>query len=222
MVRAINTPLLVLCAFVLLDPACTFKFVRDDGTPVAPSPKTASSGSPTAPDCVDVGSSLQPGVIGPGDLLQITVYGEKELTGLYQVSPEGFIAYPFVGDLSVMGMTNFSLAERIADRLRSGFIRDPQVSVFVKEFNSRRIFVLGQVKNAGKIAIVHELSVVEAIALAGGFTNMADINNVVVTRRDASGREVRFVVDIEAMLAGKVETFRLLPDDIVFVKERFF
>ncbi len=207
--------------FVLTASSCTFKIMQDGGTeggpegPGAPAKKAAVAQEPDA-------GVLQSGVIGPGDLLQITVYGEKELSGTYQVSPEGFIVFPFIGELTIKGMTNFSLAERIAERLREGFIRDPQVSVFVKEFNSRRVFVLGQVKNAGKIPIIHRLSVVEAVALAGGFTNMADINNVVVTRRDESGQEVRFTVDIEAMLSGKAETFYLLPDDIVFVRERFF
>ncbi len=202
----------------MLGTACTFKIAREEENP-SPAQQTAPASAGSIPSTEPV---LQSGVIGPGDLLQITVYGEKELSGAYQVSPEGCIVFPFIGKLSVKGMTNFSLAEKIAEGLRNGFIRDPQVSVFVKEFNSRRVFVLGQVKSAGKIAIIHRLSVVEAIALAGGFTNLADINNVVVTRRDSSGREIRFVVDIEAMLSGKSETFYLLPDDIVFVRERFF
>ncbi len=200
--------------------ACTFKIMRD-GEDVASSAVVEDTAKRRGADKQET-AVLQSGVIGPGDLLQITVYGEKELSGTYQVSPEGFIAFPFIGELAVKGMTNFSLAERIAERLRQGFIREPQVSVFVKEFNSRRVFVLGQVKNAGKIPIVHQLSLVEAIALAGGFTNVADINNVIVTRRDERGRETRFTVDIEAMLSGKAETFYLLPDDIVFVRERFF
>lgn len=207
--------------FILILSSCTFKIMRDGETGGAPEGQREPAKRSTVAKEADAGV-LQSGVIGPGDLLQITVYGEKELSGTYQVSPEGFIVFPFIGELTIKGMTNFSLAERIAERLREGFIRDPQVSVFVKEFNSRRVFVLGQVKNAGKIPIVHRLSVVEAVALAGGFTNMADINNVVVTRRDESGQEVRFTLDIEAMLSGKMETFYLLPDDIVFVRERFF
>lgn len=212
---------MLLCA-VLCCGACTLKFVRDDGQTVA-SPQVSKPATEGAqvPGETDR-TALQPGVIGAGDLLQITVYGEKELTGLYQVSPEGLIVFPFIGDLSVTGMTNFSLAERIAERLREGFVRDPQVHVLVKEFNSRRIFVLGQVKNAGKFTIIHEMSIVEAISVAGGFTNFADINNVVVTRKDESNKEIRYVLNMEEILAGKVNNFYLLPGDIVFVQERFF
>ncbi len=212
---------LLLCA-VLCCSGCTLKFVRDDGQTVAsPQVSKAATGGAQVPGETDR-TALQPGVIGAGDLLQITVYGEKELTGLYQVSPEGLIVFPFIGDLSVTGMTNFSLAERIAERLREGFVRDPQVHVLVKEFNSRRIFVLGQVKNAGKFTIIHEMSIVEAISVAGGFTNFADINNVVVTRKDESNKEIRYVLNMEEILAGKVNNFYLLPGDIVFVQERFF
>jgi polysaccharide export outer membrane protein len=202
--------------------ACTLKFVRDDGqTAVTPPPVKPAVEGDRVPGETDR-ESLQPGVIGPGDLLQITVYGEKELTGLHQVSPEGFIIFPFIGNITVKGMTNFSLAERIAERLREGFVNDPQVYVLVKEFNSRRVFVLGQVKNAGKFTIIHEMSIVEAISVAGGFTNFADINNVVVTRKDESGKELRFVLNMEEILAGKANNFYLLPGDIVFVQERFF
>jgi|GEM_PF-492505 len=204
--------------------SCTLKFVRDDGQTVAaplPQKSAASAEGERVPGETDL-SALQPGVIGPGDLLQITVYGEKELTGLHQVSPEGFIIFPFIGDIAVKGMTNFSLAERIAERLREGFVKDPQVYILVKEFNSRRVFVLGQVKNAGKFTIIHEMSIVEAISVAGGFTNFADINNVVVTRKDEAAKEIRYVLNMEEILAGKANNFYLLPGDIVFVQERFF
>ncbi len=219
----IKTLVLFFCA-LLFCVSCTLKFVRDDGqATVAPPPlKSASATEGERVPGTRDRESLQPGVIGPGDLLQITVYGEKELTGLHQVSPEGFIIFPFIGELAVKGMTNFSLAERIAERLREGFVREPQVYVLVKEFNSRRVFVLGQVKNAGKFTIIHEMSIVEAISVAGGFTNFADINNVVVTRKDEGSREIRFVLNMEEILAGKANNFYLLPGDIVFVQERFF
>lgn len=201
--------------------ACTLKFARDE----AASPATRSSPSAVAaervPGEVDA-ASLQPGIIGAGDLLQITVYGEKDLTNLYQVSPEGVILFPFIGEITAKGMSNFSLAERIAEKLRDGYVKNPQVHILVKEFNSRRLFVLGQVKNAGKFSIVHDMSIIEAIALAGGFTNLADIDNVVVTRRDETGKEVRYVLNVDAIVSGKTNNFYLLPGDIVFVRERFF
>ncbi|HNW81372.1 MAG TPA: polysaccharide biosynthesis/export family protein [bacterium] len=160
--------------------------------------------------------------IGPGDMLSIQVYGDKELTGLYQVSPEGLIMFPFAGEVSVEGMTNLSLARKIADKLRDGYIVDPQVTVLIQEFVSKRIFVLGQVKKAGNFPIRTTMSVIEAISHAGGFTDFADISNVVVTRRGSDGNETRFVLDIKAIVNGNKKNFYLSPGDIVFVRERFF
>ena len=160
--------------------------------------------------------------IGPGDMLSIQVYGDKELTGLYQVSPEGLIMFPFAGEISVDGMTNLSLARKIAEKLKDGYIVDPQVTVLIQEFVSKRIFVLGQVKKAGNFPIRTTMSVIEAISHAGGFTDFADMSNVVVTRKGSDGKETRYVVDIKAIVNGDRKNFYLSPGDIVFVRERFF
>jgi len=160
--------------------------------------------------------------IGPGDMLKIQVYGEKELTGTYQVSPEGSIMFPFVGEIKVEGLNNFSLAAKISDMLKDGYINDPHVTVMVEEFVSKRIFVLGQVKKAGSFPIRTRMSVIEAISLSGGFTDFADISNVVVARKGRDGKERRFVIDIKQIVNGNRENFYLNAGDIIFVRERFF
>lgn len=160
--------------------------------------------------------------IGPGDKLKIQVYGEKELTGTYQVSPDGAIFFPFVGEIIVDGLNNFSLAEKIAEKLKDGYIIDPQVTVLVEEFISKRIFVLGQVKKAGNFPIRTKMSVIEAISLSGGFTDFADLTNVVVARKTKEGEEKRFVIDIKKIVNGEKENFYLQAGDIIFVSERFF
>ncbi|HRZ78891.1 MAG TPA: polysaccharide biosynthesis/export family protein [bacterium] len=163
-----------------------------------------------------------PYFIGPGDMLRIQVYGDKELTGLYQVSPEGLIMFPFAGEISVDGMTNLSLARQIAEKLKEGYLIDPQVTVLIEEFVSKRIFVLGQVKKAGNFPIRTTMSIIEAISHAGGFTDFADISNVVVTRKTDDGKETRHVIDIKAIVNGDRKNFYLSPGDIIFVRERFF
>ncbi|HQB08520.1 MAG TPA: polysaccharide biosynthesis/export family protein [bacterium] len=160
--------------------------------------------------------------IGPGDMLKIQVYGEKELTGTYQVSPEGSIMFPFIGEVKVEGLNNFSLAAKISEMLKDGYINDPQVTVLVEEFVSKRIFVLGQVKKAGSFPIRTRMSVIEAISLSGGFTDFADISNVVVTRKGKDEKEKRFVIDIKEIVNGTKENFYLNAGDIIFVRERFF
>jgi len=160
--------------------------------------------------------------IGAGDKINIQVYNEKELSGVYQVSPEGYIIFPFIGEMRVDGLNIYSLAVKIASKLREGYLKEPNVTVSVEEFVSKRIFVLGQVKKAGSFPIRRRMSVIEAISLAGGFTNLADLSNVVVTRKGGNGREKRFVVDIRSIVNGAKENFYLDAGDIVFVGERFF
>lgn len=160
--------------------------------------------------------------IGAGDKIRIQVYNEAELSGVYQVSPEGFIMFPFIGEISVDGLNNFSLAAKISEKLKNGYLKDPHVTVIIEEFVSKRIFVLGQVNKAGSFPIRMRMSVIEAISLAGGFTNFADLSNVVVTRKGDDGKEKRFVIDIKAVVNGARENFYLNAGDIIFVGERFF
>ena len=160
--------------------------------------------------------------IGAGDKINIQVYNEKELSGVYQVSPEGYINFPFIGEIKVDGLNIFTLATKISSKLKEGYLKEPNVTVLVEEFVSKRIFVLGQVKKAGSFPIRRRMSVIEAISLAGGFTNLADLSNVVVTRKGSDGREKRFVVDIKSIVNGAKENFYLDAGDIVFVGERFF
>ena len=160
--------------------------------------------------------------IGAGDKINIQVYNEKELSGIYQVSPEGYITFPFIGEIKVDGLNIFTLATKISSKLKEGYLKEPNVTVLIEEFVSKRIFVLGEVKKAGSFPIRRRMSVIEAISLAGGFTNLADLSNVVVTRKGGDGREKRFVVDIKSIVNGVKENFYLDAGDIVFVGERFF
>lgn len=205
---------LLIFLIVLLSASCTIRIAHKD--------KNNRSKLIEADGDSDASSDFSLSYIGPGDKLNIMVYGEKQLSGLYQVSPEGAIMFPFTGKILVDGYTSFSLAEKIAELLSQGYLKDPQVTVLVQEFVSKRIYVLGQVKKAGNFPMKEAMSIVEAVSLAGGFTNFADISNVVVTRKLNSGEEKKFVINIEEVVNGDKKNFYLKPGDIVFVKERFF
>lgn len=178
--------------------------------------------SPTSSEEVQGEEEDHLSFIGAGDKINIQVYNEKELSGIYQVSPEGYITFPFIGEIKVDGLNIFTLATKISSKLKEGYLKEPNVTVLVEEFVSKRIFVLGQVKKAGSFPIRRRMSVIEAISLAGGFTNLADLSNVVVTRKGGDGREKRFIVDIKSIVNGAKENFYLDAGDIVFVGERFF
>ncbi len=180
------------------------------------------AGSQTASEIGEDDEEDHLSFIGAGDKINIQVYNEKELSGVYQVSPEGYITFPFIGEIKVDGLNIFTLATKISSKLKEGYLKEPNVTVLVEEFVSKRIFVLGEVKKAGSFPIRRRMSVIEAISLAGGFTNLADLSNVVVTRKGGDGREKRFVVDIKSIVNGTKENFYLDAGDIVFVGERFF
>lgn len=171
--------------------------------------------------------------IGARDVLTVTVFNEGNFTGDYRVGEDGTITYPYLGRVSVVGMQSTRLADMLRDRLGErtaenpngqNILRDPTVRVEVREINSRRISIFGQVQHPGVFPHQQCLTLSQAIALAGGFTAVADKNTVRVTRldRDAdSGVAHRrtFVLRAEDIAEGRVADFDLLPDDVIFVAE---
>lgn len=179
-----------------------------------------SSTSTTPTQSETVGS--EDALLGAGDVFEVRVYGEKELSGEYRVGPDGSVDYPFVGKVEVKGMAPSDVSKRIADLLREGdYLRSPQVSVFVKEYTSKRISVSGAVGKDGTFPITSGLTVVQAISLAGGFTPLASQNDVVVTRR-IDGKLKRYHIRVEDISEGRADDFVLQAGDIIYVPERLF
>jgi polysaccharide export outer membrane protein len=160
--------------------------------------------------------------IGPGDVFDVRVYGEDDLTGTYRVASDGTVDYPLLGTISVQGMTPTEVTRLISDGLVNGeFLKNPNVSVFVKEYSSKKISILGQVNKPGTFQFVDGMSIIEAISLAGGFTPMSRPNDVTVTRV-INGTEKKFLVPVEAIGQGRASNFVLRPGDILFVPQRVF
>lgn len=159
--------------------------------------------------------------VGPGDIFEVRVYAEPNLSGAFQVAPNGTIAYPLVGTITVAGMTASAIEDLIRTRLADGYLKNPQVSVFVKEYRSKKVRVFGQVRAPGTFPYTEDMSIVEAITRAGGFTALAKKNSVKVTRRAGDKTRVIFVA-VEDIGRGKAPDFLLRPGDTVFVDERPF
>jgi len=161
-------------------------------------------------------------LLGAGDVFEVRVYGEKELSGEYRVGPDGSVDYPFVGRVEVKGLSPSDVSKRIAEQLRQGdYLRSPQVSVFVKEYASKRITVSGAVGKDGNFPITPGLTLVQAISLAGGFTPLASQNDVAVTRR-VDGKLKRYRIRVEDISEGRADDFILQAGDIIYVPERLF
>ena len=161
------------------------------------------------------------GSLGPGDVFEVRVYQEPDLSGAYRVGSDGAISFPLLGKVAVAGKPTSAVSDELIRRLKDGYIKNPQVSILVKEYNSKKIFVLGQVVRPGAFSFADDMTIVNAIASAGGFTRSALPNQTNVTRV-VDGREVRTPVHVGDINKGEEKNFNLAPGDIVYVPESFF
>ena len=156
--------------------------------------------------------------LGHGDVFEVKVYDEKDLSDIYRVSAAGTINFPMIGKVHVEGMTATDAADRIQDMLGEKYMRNPQVSVFIKEYNSKKISVFGQVNKPGTFKYEDNMSVTQAVSMAGGFTKMAAKDDTNITRIE-EGEEKKYPVPVESIAQGQAKNFYLQPGDIVYVPE---
>jgi polysaccharide export outer membrane protein len=160
--------------------------------------------------------------IGVGDLLDVQVYDEPDLSAEVRVLTDGFISLPLVGSIHAGGLTVTDLEKAVTKIHGERFLVNPQVTVIVKEFS--RIFVFGEVKNPSAFPLTGKMTVFEAITLAGGFTEVANKSAVKVIREKVDGGETTFQVDIDR-LAKKGDTsqdMELEANDRIVVSRTFF
>src|SRR3984957_11290159 len=120
--------------------------------------------------------------IGPLDVLDVSVFKVPDLTKTVQVGEDGQINYPLVGDIKAAGKTSHQLEHELAQRLGGAYIRSPQVTVFVREYNSQRVTVEGSVKNSGVFTVKGRTSLMQLLAMAGGVDDSTASGEVVVFR----------------------------------------
>jgi polysaccharide export outer membrane protein len=159
--------------------------------------------------------------LGIDDVFEVRVFAEEDLSGPYRVAADGTVDYPFVGRIAVIGMRSGDVQELIATKLRDGYLKNPQVSVMVKEWNSRKVSVIGQVQKPGPIVYFPNMTVVDAIAAAGGFTPIA-AKNAVNLRRESRGNVESRNCPVADISEGRAANVVLQPGDILVVEERLF
>ncbi len=152
----------------------------------------------------------KPYILDAGDTVRVTVFEQDGLTNTYAVDQSGYIAFPLVGPVPARGSTVQQVERALANKLRNGYLRDPDVSVQVDRY--RPIFVMGEVGSAGQYSYVPGLTVQKAIALAGGYTPRAQQADADVTRS----------INGEVMTGRVLTSDPLLPGDTIYVRERLF
>lgn len=163
-------------------------------------------------------------LLSGADLLQISVFGEKDMDRQVRVSQNGTITYPLIGSVKVGGLTTAQAEDALAKGLKA-YLRDPQVTVFIKEYGNKKVFVFGQVKKPGAVELPTEtkLTVLEAISQSEGFTPIAAPDRTRVVRM-VDGKSQSFTIEVSAITkrGEKDKDITLEPNDIVFVPESLF
>lgn len=157
--------------------------------------------------------------IGAMDLLQISVFGVQDLDKEVRVNSNGQISLPLVGGVMAGGRTIPELEAQLAKKYADGFLQNPQVSVFVKEYSSQRITLEGAVKKPGIYPITGKTSLLQAIALAEGVDDkIADLGGIVLMRQ-VEGKRQAAVFDLRLVRKGMVDDPQVYGDDIIVVEQ---
>lgn len=164
------------------------------------------------------GETPATGELGPGDKFKIRVFGEEELSGEFTVSADGFINFPYVGRVLTEGRTCADVEQHLTQSLQQGYVRSPAVSCTIVEYNSKRVFVFGQVQKPGSFAYQSNMTLIEAFALAGGFSERANGNDTKLTRT-VNDVEIQVRLPLQEIVEGRQRNLRLLPGDVVYIPE---
>ncbi len=152
----------------------------------------------------------EPYRLDSGDVLRVTVFGQTELTNTYSVDKAGHLSFPLIGSIGARSVTPKQMESRIANGLKRGFLRDPDVSVEIATY--RPFFILGEVGTSGQYVYVPGMTVQNAIAIAGGFSARAEQSDVDITR-NINGE----------IITGRVPVSDpILPGDTIAIRERLF
>jgi polysaccharide export outer membrane protein len=186
--------------------------------PQQPPPATKPA---AAPQTVGPSVAVEPGfTIGPEDVLGVIVWREPEVSADVTVRPDGMITLPLIRDVKAAGLAPNELADRVQAALRE-FVTDASVTVVVRQMNSRKVFITGEVARPGSYPLTSSMTVMQLIAVAGGLTEFAEAKSISVMRVEG-GMTRTFSFDYKNVANGKKpeQNLALKPGDTVVVPER--
>lgn len=216
-----NRTILFLAAVIALTSAGNTQAAQQGKNTDKQSPSVTSARNNDSAS--DVKSTVTPAttdpayIIGPEDVLDINVWKEPDMTRVVPVRPDGKISLPLINDVQAAGSTPQQLATAVTDKLRK-FLTEPQVTVIVTAINSQRVFVVGEVLRAGAFPLIPGMTVLQALASAGGFTTFADVKKIHVMRL-VNGKHTELPFNYREVLKGDNpdQNIKLQPGDTVVV-----
>ncbi len=209
--------LTLCCAVLAIAPVWSGQAVAQ-GAPVAPQAPVAAPAAVTATAESEYKDAEDEYKIGPQDLLEITVYGQPELTRTVQVNSRGRISLPLIGTVEAGGRTAFDLEKTLAARLSAGLLQNPQVTVFVRDSLTSRFTVEGAVTRPGVYPLKGQTTLLRAMALVGGRSTLGDLTTVRIFRMSGSERQ-SLSFDLEKIRTGEAPDPVIQNDDLIVVNQ---
>ena len=140
-------------------------------------------------------------IIGPQDVLDISVWKEPEVSRVVPVRPDGKISLPLLNDVQAAGLTPAALASQITESLKK-YVTNPQVTVIITTINSQRVYLLGEVTRPGAFPMIPGMTVLQAVSSGGGFTQFARTKGIYVLRNE-NGKQVKYPFNYKEVISGK-------------------
>jgi len=156
-------------------------------------------------------------IIGPSDVLEIQVWKEPDFSRVVPVRADGMITLPLLNDVKAAGSTPLQLKKDLEEKIKD-FVELPEVSVIVKESLSRRIYIIGKVAKPGEYLLSKDMTVLQALSVAGGLAEWADSDDIIIIRR-AGGEEKRIPFDYKKVISGRKpeQNIYLQPNDTIII-----
>jgi polysaccharide export outer membrane protein len=169
-------------------------------------------------------------VVGPNDVLTITVYNQPQLSGKFVIEADGTFAFPLLGRVAAGGLSIRAVEDKVRQGLADGFLKDPQITATVDQYRSQQIFVMGEVKQPGPLQFTGSMTLIEALARAGSVTERAG-KEAVIVHSDAGGAAIpaqiastntargdAIRIDLQKLQSGALaQNLTLRPGDTIFV-----
>lgn len=171
---------------------------------------------------VELPPPVESSSVGADDVFVMRIVGEKDLPEEFQVASDGTVDLPYIHRVEVAGLEPNQISKLVRDKLIADqILKDPSVTVMIKEYRSKKVTVLGQVQKPGSFPLTSGLTLLQAVSVSGGFTSIAKTNQVRLTRKLKNGAKT-VILSVDSITEGKSPDVALQAGDVVYISERVF